>query len=240
MEYAISLTPHQSRNIKPAILRKYDRVYLGSEFCQNILPSIDDINFLHDKGIKKISLLSGLMVTKRLQEFEKLLLPIFKNKKIIEIAVNDLGLLRFLNLNYPKRSDILLGRPVSIDYMRMSEKFLKSFFKKYNIKRIESDENNMVENLSPKSFLKVSFHFPLRYVCMTCYCPFEKKIALSCRHSCENKILKLKHSKMDKSPLILHNNAYFFQNEPSYHKAVKRLVYKPLSYDDADRFISKI
>jgi hypothetical protein len=143
-------------------------------------------------------------------------------------------------LTYPHRDDILLGRPVSIDYLRMSSSFLKIFFKKYNIKRIESDENNMVENIPSNSFLKVSFHFPLRYVCMTRYCPLEKKLALNCSHSCENKILKLKHPQMDKSPLILHNNAYFFQNNPSYHKSVKRLVYKPLSYIDADRFISKI
>jgi hypothetical protein len=240
MEYAISLTPYQSRKIKPAILLKYDRVYIGSEFCQNILPSIEDIKFLRTKGVKKITLLTGLMVTRRLKEFEKSLESIFKVEKKIEIVVNDLGLLRFLHLNYPKRADILLGRPVSIDYLRMPKEFLKGFFNKYNIKRIESDENNMVEDLPLNSFLKVSFHFPLHYVCMTRYCPFEKKLTLNCRHSCENKILKLKHSGMGKSPLILHNNAYFFANKPCYHKTVKRLVYKPLSYKDADRFISTI
>lgn len=228
MEYAISLTPYQVRKIKPSTLRKYDMVYLGSEFCQNILPSIEDIKFLRSKGVKKIVLLSGLMVTKRLREFEKLLIPILKAEEKIEIVVNDLGLLRFLHLNYPNSADILLGRPVSIDYLRMSKKYLKAFFKKYNIKRLESDENAMVEDLASNSFLKVSFHFPLSYVCMTRYCPFEKKIALKCRHSCENKIIKLKHPGMDKSPLILHNNAYFFLNKPCYHKAVKRLVYKPL------------
>lgn len=228
MEHAIDLTPAQIYKISRSRLRKYDAVYLGSEFCQNIVPSMDDIKYVQDKFAVKAVLVTSILSDQKLGELKRLIKKMIRAQGTVDIVVNDVGLLHFLDANYKGHVNILMGRPVALDLIRMSVSYLESFFKRYNIKMLETDENDLVEGLPPDTRIKVSFHHPLRYAAMTRCCPFEKTIEAHCGYSCEGRTVKLSHPKLPEPYLTLKNNAYFLSNKICRHKAVARLVYTPV------------
>ncbi|HAH31633.1 MAG TPA: hypothetical protein DCL44_04900 [Elusimicrobia bacterium] len=225
MELAVLLTPEEARAAGPGLFKRYSRAYVGSGFCQNLLPEARDIGMLHSKGAKTITLATPLFTGAGLKKFEKILKAVLETEKRIEVSVNDLGLLALLRRRYRARVTPLLGRPVSHDYLRMEPSFLKRFLRYYGVKYLESDENSMVRNLPASSKLAVSFHYPLACLAMSRFCPHEGRMDDSCARSCAVGPVKLEDACGEQ--LILKNGAYFAGNTPCRHKAVKRLVYAP-------------
>ncbi|MEI7527637.1 MAG: hypothetical protein WCK76_01730 [Elusimicrobiota bacterium] len=225
MELAVSLTPPEALLIKPGFLRGYGRVYIGSSFCQNLLPAADDVRRLRAAGARALTLATPLLTGAALKKFIKTLERVLETEKEVEVSVNDLGLLAALRRRFRGRAVPLLGRPVSHDFLRMSPEFLKKFFREYGIKMLESDEAGMVENLPAATPLKISFHYPLEYLAMSRLCAHTGELSAACGRGCAGVQAGL--ARPGGESLVLRANAYFRGNAPCPHKAVKRLVFTP-------------
>ncbi len=220
LEKAIQLTPFD--RISPTELKKFDRVYIGSNFCSNLIPKISDIIRLKDLGVKNITVSTPFLTDNDFNKTIKLIKESLKIISKIEISANDIGLID--KIKEIKGLDILLARPISHDWLRMNPKSLKKFLKRFRIKYVETDEEYMVKRFKDAK-INFSFHYPLEYLSMSRICPFERKIndAL-CEYRCLNKnIVELKETGR-KDVIYLKNNAYFKKNIPVKTKNIKRTV----------------
>jgi len=126
MENAISLSATELPGLKPAALRGYDRVYIGSEFCQNRLPSA--AAFLGLARIFKgpLTLVTPLLSDSGLDGAAALIKAVGPAKgKPLEVVVNDWGLLRLLEKN--RRVRPVLGRLLMWEIAGMDKKFFNAF-----------------------------------------------------------------------------------------------------------------
>lgn len=90
---------------------KFDRIYFGDEFCENKMPTLDNLNFLQ-KNIsdKKITLVFPYITQSNFKKIPELMKFISKNGlKFDEIVFNDWGIFYFIRENYPKLK-LVLGR----------------------------------------------------------------------------------------------------------------------------------
>jgi len=226
MELAVSLTPPEALCAKPGLFRKYSRVYIGSSFCQNLLPEAADVRRLRAAGARAVTLATPPLTGAALKKFLRTLGQVLETEKEVEVSVNDLGLLAALRRRFHGRAVPLLGRPVSHDFLRMSPEFLKKFFSEYGIKLLESDEGKMVENLPASTPLKIAFHYPLEYLAMSRLCAHTGEMSAACRRACAG-VPAARLTRPGGESLILYSNAYFRRNAPCENKAVKRLVFTP-------------
>lgn len=227
-ELAIALTPPEAARIRPGFLKKYSRVYIGSSFCQNLLPEAADVRRLRAAGARAVTLATPPLTGAALKKFIRTLDRVLETEKEVEVSVNDLGLLAALRRRFPGRAIPLLGRPVSHDFLRMAPAFLRRFFKEYGIKLLESDEGGMVANLPASTPLKIAFHYPLEYLAMSRLCAHTGEMSAACRRGCGTGRSGL--TRPGGESLVLYSNAYFRRNAPCGNKAVKRLVFTPESF----------
>ena len=226
MEKAIALTPPQLRRIKPEALRGCDIVYLGSEFCQNLLPTAEDMVFAAEKFKKRVVLSTSLMTGEKLAECERLIKKLLRRGRPA-VSVNDMGLLYLLDEKYKGRAEISLGRLVTTDFIRLYKPYASHFCRSYGVKMMETDEEEMLESCLPDGGCAVAFHYPLRLASMTRFCPFAEGKSGSCGHACDGKTIRLRSPKLRESCLVLKNNAYFFPGKISRSKIISRLIYTP-------------
>lgn len=192
MEKAILIS--DVKNLK-YVSQEYSRLYFGAEFCENLIPSAEDLNsvlefisknkmdftfvtpFLTNEGIKKIKLLLNLVA---------------KVKPNAEIIINDWGLLGLVNREYlglnlslgrlltkQKRGPQilnLLGK-VPEDMIRhfkqsnIDSSVLSDFLVSRQVKRVELD--NLLQGISrPFPSLKGSLYMPFAYITTTRLCLF--------------------------------------------------------------------
>lgn len=209
--------------IKLNELKKYNRVYLGSNFCSNIPIEISYIKKLYENGIRKITIATSLLTDKGIKKTISLIKKLNIEKIYPEISTLDIGLIYLLRRKRIKNS-ILLSIPLSHDFGRMDINSVMEFIKKYKIKYIETDEEYIVKKFSKIKF-NVSYHYPFEYLSMTRFCPYEFKISNNCSYSCKNKILKLR--KIDDNSdnfIYLKENAYFKLNKMLKFHIIKRIV----------------
>ena len=222
MEKAIVLDKIAIKKADENLLKRYDIIYTGSEFCQNIMTAKKDIKRLFDLGAKKVAVQTSFMVMERLVRVQESVSDILENFKNIEIMINDFGLLLYLNKYYPRAVKVI-ARPLSIEFMRMNDKSLSKFMKENKISGIETDEPYMIGNFPLKRNFFISLHHPLKFVAMNRACPFIGKTTLDCGYKCSGKILKLKVPETDAFTLAI-NNAYFIKQDFKTPKGTDRLV----------------
>ena len=133
MEKAIAMNPFDK--IEKRKLKKFDRVYIGSNFCQNLLPKIKKIEELYESGISKITLMTPLLTDSYLLKTMNLIENALKLKPELEVSANDLGVIDLIK--GIKEIKILLARPVSHEFIRMNLNDLEGLIKDLNIKMIE-------------------------------------------------------------------------------------------------------
>ncbi|KAF0127687.1 MAG: hypothetical protein FD189_233 [Elusimicrobia bacterium] len=225
IERALSVTPPEVRGLRPKDLAGYGRVYLGSEFCRNLLPSADDVRALKDKGAAELTVLTPLLPAAPLKAFLKTFDRILRVFPGAELSLSDLGLMRAVNRAYGKSVPLLLGRPVSVDFVRMDEKFLERFFAENNLRRLEIDDPDRAASFGGGA-IKLSFHYPFRYLAMTKFCPFKKKGV--CSRSCAGRTVKIRQTPPYSGDFFLRNNSYFAENRAAPPKGIGRTVF-PLS-----------
>lgn len=217
---ACVILPAAVKKAAPEFLSAHDLVYVGSEFCQNIFPSAGDVRELYRKGAKKVVLLSSFMTEKGLARVQGAFSAIIGEFPRVEVVLSDFGLLRYLNRRHP-RTPKAIGRPLSIDFMRMAPAACAAFFRAHGITRLETDEDDVLAGMRGKPPFPVSLHYPFRFVAMSRYCPFTRKITDNCGRACHGKAFQLP---VTGGQLVADANAYFIRHTPRRPAGVDRLV----------------
>ncbi|HAT72653.1 MAG TPA: hypothetical protein DCS63_07540 [Elusimicrobia bacterium] len=225
VERAISFTPDMVAGVSSRDINKYDMVYLGSEFCQNLLPAKDDFRLLAEAGAKKIVLLTAPMSGEGLRRAFALITWLSRRGVAFEVVVGDLGLLRLIGKMKNVKPFVSISRVLCREFTSMPAVDMELFSKKYGISRVETDSGAAVLKLLGRSLL-INFHYPFRYAVLSRYCPFLRKIGVCSGRPCAGKSVKLIHPGFSAHSLFLRNNTYFFKNRtPSDRTGIKRLVY---------------
>ena len=110
MEKAIILSPSLINRQSTLELIKGATVYLGDEFCIHKQPSFADFTAARKLTGKHPVLLSTLLTEPALKSYAGLLSECAKKAPGTEVVVNDIGLLRFIDMNYRGKFRIILGR----------------------------------------------------------------------------------------------------------------------------------
>ncbi len=115
MERAIYIT--DLKNLKYFRKGRFQRIYWGPEFCQNLIPGIQDIEkvlrFAKENSLK-ITLVTPFVTQPGLKRLKEIFAWL-KRKKVerIEIVVNDWGVLECLRKEFTGCFEIALGRLLS-------------------------------------------------------------------------------------------------------------------------------
>jgi len=208
------------------IINKYDCIGIGSEFCHNILPKLLDeldVSTLNILKRKKILIYTPILTDPIFDGFIEKLKKIVMELGNIEIMLNDFGILNYLNHSFPNIKKGI-SRPLSIDLVRMNIKGLCKFVNDYNINSIETDEMDFIEKFKNKNF-RIYLRIPLKYVGVSRFCPYERKITYSCSYQCLNKYEILKVRESDKE-MILFENCYFIKKNVNFKKLNVDMIIK--------------
>jgi len=177
------------------VTQEYARLYFGVEFCQNLIPSEEDLGrVLEFTSEKKMlfTFVTPYLTDEGMKKIKPLLSLIAGNHPGSEIVINDWGLMEWINRAYPGLN-LLLGRLLTkqkrgpqilslvgrvpenmIRHFRQSNAdspILSGFLIARQIKRIELD--NLFQGLSrPLASLKGSLYMPFAYITTTRICLF--------------------------------------------------------------------
>jgi hypothetical protein len=201
MEKAVFIS--KIENLKYAT-QEYSRLYFGIEFCQNLIPSAEDLSsvlkFVSEKKMK-FTFVTPFLTNEGMGKIKPLLSFIIDNQPEAEIVINDWGLLGWINREY-SGLNLLLGRLLTkqkrgpqilnllgkvpdtmVQHFRQSNvdsAILSRFLITKQIKRVELD--NLFQGIiRPPPSLKGSLYMPFAYITTTRLCLFS---------SCENKVNK--------------------------------------------------
>ncbi len=111
MEKAIHVT--NLKNLKYFYNDKYDRLYWGVEFCQNLIPNLKDteriLRFVRENGIG-FTYVSPFITEQGFRKLNEIFLGLKKKKINCEVVVNDWGVLDYLHNKMQGKFDLVLGR----------------------------------------------------------------------------------------------------------------------------------
>jgi hypothetical protein len=175
------------------VTQEYSRLYFGIEFCQNLLPSKEEIGqilrFIFEKRID-FTFVTPYLTNEGMEKIKGLLSCVIDAQAEAEIVINDWGLLEWINQEYPGLN-LALGRLltkqkrgprilklIGIVPDTMIQHFRKSnvdasaaidFLIERQIKRVELD--NLLQGISrPPHSLKGSLYIPFAYITTTRLC----------------------------------------------------------------------
>jgi hypothetical protein len=217
MEKAIFI--YNLANVNQRKLIHYNRLYIGNEFCEHLLPKNKELTQLNSLlNNQNISLVTPFLSESGLKNIISTLQKIKDYPQIDEIVINDWGLLTLIKkMQLPYK--LILGRLLSTQNFR-NRFFLKpiikninyklhstndsvlpnyfyDFLKEFNIKGIEF--NSLIQAKLLKEEIRrngffISCHYPYVYLTCTRYCYFASQNKISTRFS----LLSCKHKCRDK------------------------------------------
>ncbi|OGR51613.1 MAG: hypothetical protein A2049_09925 [Elusimicrobia bacterium GWA2_62_23] len=227
IERALQLSAPALRAAAPGAFKKAGLLYLGDEFCQNLVPSPEDFALALAKFPGRVALVTPLLTDAAFDSVEEIIKAQSSPRRRLEVVVNDLGLLHTLKTRYARRVLVSLGRVFAHRVKVMPRSFAAGFLKKHNVKRVELDDPALLPRFEGLG-LKVSFHTPFRYVSVTRFCPWERHWPAGCGYACEGRVKELEHPRLP-APLLLKGQAYGLKTgAPPRHPAIDRLVQEPL------------
>ena len=237
--------------------KDYNRLYFGNEFCENLIPTKDELlkvlSFVSEKKLD-FTFVTPYVTNKGLKKLQPLIKLIPKEA---EVVINDWGLLKLVK---SKKLKPVLGRllvkmkkgPRILNILETApEETLKplrksnvevpifqKFLKENNIKRVEID--NLLQGIDLNLFtIQGSLYTPFVYLTTTRRCLINSSDLISkkdiigiypCHRECQNYTAELKHELMPKT-IILKGNTQFMKNEkiPNNLKknGINRIVYQP-------------
>jgi len=176
-------------------LESYDRIYFGSEFCERLIPSREElvkVLDLVDANKLSFTLMTPFITDYGLDRLISLLDELSKKSKDAEIVINDWGLLNYIKkkhnfsnlvlgrlLNKQKRgprimnfiNDLSVGDLERFRECAVDVQIFKDFLIKNKFSRIELDNllQGIKTNLS-KGTLRGSIYYPYAYISTTRYC----------------------------------------------------------------------
>ncbi len=194
MEKAIFVTILKNAK-KLSSLKEYERLYLGNEFCENLIPSIKEvketIKFCNENNLK-FTFVTPYITNKSIELLKDIFIIISKEKPSSEIVINDYGILEIMKeLNLMTSLKPVLGRllvkmktepriKMFLNNKRLMKHYrksnidsdaLKSFLVSNKIYRVEF--NNTIQGIGTNlsgSKIKGSIYYPYVYVTTTRRC----------------------------------------------------------------------
>jgi len=235
---------------KPDKYKNYEWLYIGTEFCDNLLEfylkNIDTIKNIPNK----ICFLTPPLTDFKIPLIKKLLLKLNDYKNVEEISVNDLSILRMKNIVGKK---INIGRYLSKLFIRSYEDIIlfnnsTQMLKNYNIERIEMTYVfNKIKTYHIEKFSEINFLYTVYYPyfnitttmgCITGIDNIGKLEDIShkkCNFDCIDNTWKINLA--NKEELIINGNTVFKKYENNYKK-IKEKIEKYNSYGfKADRIV---
>ena len=192
MEKSLFITKIQNLNYWNS---KYARLYFGNEFCQRLIPTKEDLDYIIDfvkKNNIKLSFVTPYVTDEGVERLEPLLELLDEKLPESEVIINDYGTLELMQEKKLKLKPVL-GRlltkqkrgPRIINIMDKLPKPAIEHFKKSNaevpifqdflvkngFERVELD--NLLQGIEDdfsKSRIKASLYFPYVYVTTTRFC----------------------------------------------------------------------
>lgn len=181
-------------------------LYLGDEFCSNLLPDQEAFGRAMDACGGGAVLVTPLLTDEDLDRLEPLVRKFSSARRRLEIVANDLGLLRVLRGPLARRVSVSLGRVLGHRVKVMPAGFAGEFLKEHNISRVEIDDPALLGRFEGFG-LPLSYHRALRYISTTRFCPWELHWPGPCSLTCLGKTRRLEHRRLP-SPLVLKGLAY--------------------------------
>ncbi len=252
MEQAILITSISGLNTPGLEWDKYSRVYFGSEFCIERLPSIADlhalISFCGNNG-KEFTLLTPYLPEEGIAKVEKLLDSLHKRGIHPEILISDWGMLHFIPEKFGDKFPLVLGRiaakqktgprvelikdirPAAYESSKKSHIDIPPFIhflKQKGVNRIDLDMplQGIDITLPENSKISLSINYPYSYISTTRRCPIRESGACDCSEN----FLRLSSAQMP-VPLYNRGNTVFFRHEeplkiPSLPQ-LNRIIFEP-------------
>ena len=216
--------------------KKYNRIYLGNEFCYRLLPDrkeLENIIKIARKKRIKITLLTGQIDSQGLRIVKKIIKYLNKEQVLEEAIINDYGILNYLKRTFPN-CQIILGRMLS-RFVRLDQ---NSFLYKMNIRRLEFDSLDEIK-IKKQQLSNISYYYPYSFFSVSRYCPvadiFNNRSENHGIIKCSKECLKIGELKINnpifKKSAILKGNALFIKNKVNFKildkKGINRLVFQP-------------
>jgi len=175
--------------------KKYTRLYFGNEFCQRLIPTKEDMNYVIDfvkKNNTRLSFATPYVTDEGVERLEPLLELLNEKLPESEVIINDYGTLELIQERKLKLKPVLgrlltkqkrgpriinimdnLPKP-AIEHFRKSNAevpVFQEFLIKNGFDRVELDNllQGIEDDLS-KSEIKASLYFPYAYVTTTRFC----------------------------------------------------------------------
>lgn len=182
-----------TQNYERYFCKKYERLYFGNEFCQNRIPSLDEVkrslDFAEDKNIE-LTFVTPYVSNKGLNKIKDILKLLSTYQKNIEVVVNDWGVLYYIN-NHHKKFQIIIGRLLTKqrrgpEIIKLLDKLPKDVLEHFKSSNMESEEiynylsekgvkrvefDNLLQGINLKNVkFKKSLYHPYLYVTTTRLC----------------------------------------------------------------------
>ncbi|MGC8727660.1 MAG: hypothetical protein ACP5SD_00185 [Elusimicrobiales bacterium] len=175
MEYGIKLNYFDLRNreILGEKIKKYDWIYLGSEFCENLLDLYSNADKILKKfENKKICFLTPIITDKYADKLSRIIWKMVDNNKKIEISANDFGTINILTRRFPQVK-INIGRHLSKHFFSFKKDAVKfhtdfsiyaaKYFEELGIKRYEISGYNKIPKTNFHKAKKIDFNITMFY-----------------------------------------------------------------------------
>jgi hypothetical protein len=203
MEKVLLLSPSQADRLTAAGARGWDRLLVGSEFCQSQLPSPKTLRRLRALCPGGAGLATSIMTDAGLAAWRELLAG--ARTLVSEVIVNDWG---FLPAAAKAGVPVSAGRLLTRELVKLERGWAAAFLREHGIVSAEADTAELAGLVSRRLGLKVSFHRRSVFKAVTSYCPFERHYRFSCGHACGSGALKLSNKELGFG-LLLSEKAYF-------------------------------
>lgn len=247
MEWAISISKSSEFKDFPA---RYSRIYFGNEFCQKLIPSIEEIEkaliFASSKSLN-FTFVTSYVTDDGVDRLRILLRIISQKNPGSEVVVNDWGMLDIVKgyglkpvigrllikqKRDPRISNLIGKWPKLVaEYSKYAsvDFYLSKFLKSKGVERIEID--NLLQGIelekTKTSGLFFSLYFPYGYIATSRRCFFDNDNQIDdkdswsgCQNSCDAKFVSLQHAALP-APLYVKGNTVFFRNR-KFPPCVKR------------------
>lgn len=238
--------------------KKYTHIYYGIEFCERLIPSVNELNkvlgFVKKKKIR-FSLVTPYVTDAGIKKIKPLFKKLKKIKKNIGIIINDWGVFELAKNNGftmvlgrlltkqkrgPRILNIMHKLPKgALEHFQSSNvdtNLMQEFLLKKKIYLIEID--NLLQGIKlnlKNSKIKASLYYPYAYVtttrfCLAAGCENENNIMgiKPCKKECQKYTFKLTTKDMP-VPLLLKGNTQFFINN-KLPKNLEKMGIKRLIY----------
>ena len=240
----------KSASSVPALKRDYARVYYGEEFCERLIPSVEQVCEVLDQAKAAglgLSLVTPYVTEDGLKKLDDIFRSLEDKLKYCEIVVSDWGVFRLARklelkvcigrlLSRQTRDPRISGVSDGLSGVNVNSSFA-AFLNLRGVERIEIDNPSQGIRIGAAVAmrLKISVHYPFAVVTTTRFCPtalsgYENGVrrVTTCRLECKEFAFKFTGSRILR-PLILKGNSLFYFNDllAVLPEAVDRIVYRP-------------